>query len=36
MATRVVDRVVVDTEVFLAAADRSRAEHREASAVLDE
>ena len=35
MATRVAERVVVDTNVLLAATDRSRAEHHEALAVLN-
>jgi len=36
MATRVADRIVVDTNVLLAATDRSRAEHQEALAVLND
>jgi predicted nucleic acid-binding protein len=36
MATRVADRIMVDTNVFLAATDRSRVEHQEAQAVLND
>lgn len=36
MATRVADRVVLDTNVLLAATDEARAEHQHASQALNE